>query len=45
MYLLSCKTCSKQNTAKTIDKSGSRWNNYRTDARKAATGYTESCKQ
>ena len=45
IYLLSCKTCGKQYTGKTVDKFRSRWNNYKTDARKAASGNIESCKQ
>ena len=45
IYLLSCKTCGKQYTGKTVDKFKSRWNNYKTDARKAASGNIESCKQ
>ena len=31
--------------AKTVDKFRSRWNNYKTDARKAASCNIESCKQ
>ena len=30
---------------KTVDMFRSRWNNYKTDARKAASGNIESCKQ
>ena len=45
IYLLSCKTCDKQYTGKTVDKFSSRWNNYKLDARKAASGNIESCKQ
>ena len=45
IYLLSCKTCGKQYTGKTVDKFRSRWNNYKTDARKAASGNIGSCKQ
>ena len=30
--LLSCKTCGKQHTDKTVDKFRSRWNNYKKDA-------------
>ena len=36
IYLLSCKTCGKQYTSNTVDKFSSRWNNYKTDTRKAA---------
>ena len=43
--MLSCKTCGKQYTGKTVDKFRSRSNNYKTDARKAASGNLESCKQ
>ena len=32
-------------TGKTVDKFRSRWNNYKTDARKAASGNKEICKQ
>ena len=45
IYLLSCKTCGEQYTGKTVGKFRSRWNNYKTDARKAASGSIESCKQ
>ena len=45
LYFLSCKTCGKQYTGKTVDKFKCRWNNYKTDARKAASGNIESCKQ
>ena len=45
IYLLSCKTCGKQYTGKTVDKFRSRWNNYKMDARKAASGNIESYKQ
>ena len=31
--------------AKTVDKFRSRWNNYKRDPRKAASGNIESCKQ
>ena len=34
IYLLSCKTCGKQYTGKTVDKFKSRWNHYKTDAGK-----------
>ena len=43
--LLSCKIYGKQYTGKTVDKFRRRWNNYKTDARKAATGNIESYKQ
>ena len=42
--LLSCKTCGKQYTGKTVDKFRSRCN-YKTHTRKAASGNIESCKQ
>ena len=43
--MLSCKTYGKQYTGKTVDKIRSIWNNYKTDARNAASGNIESCKQ
>ena len=43
--MLSCKTCGKQYTGKTVDKFRSRWNNYKKDAREAARDNIESCKQ
>ena len=43
--MLSCKTCGKQYTGETVDKFRSRWNNYKTDPRKAASGNIESRKQ
>ena len=45
LYLLSFKTCGKQYTGKTVDKFRSRWNNYKMDAKKAASSNMESCKQ
>ena len=42
---MSCKTCGKQYTGKTVGKFRSRWNNCKTDARKAANDNVESCKQ
>ena len=45
IYFLSCKICGKQHTGKSVDKFRSRWNNYKTDARRAASGNIESCKQ
>ena len=45
IYLLSCKKCGKQYTGKIVDMFMTRWNNCKTDARKAARGNTESCKQ
>ena len=46
IYLLKCKTCSKQYTGKTVDKFSSRWINYNKNARKAASGkLVVSCKQ
>ena len=44
-FLSTSKTCGKQYTGKTVDKFKVRWNNYKTDARKAASGNIESCKQ
>ena len=43
--LLSCKTCGKQYIGKAVKKFGSRCDNYKTDARKEASGKIESCKQ
>ena len=45
IYLLSCKTCGKQYSGERVDKFKSGCNNYKTDARKAASINTESCKQ
>ena len=45
IYMLSCKICGKQYTSKAVDKFRNRWNNYKTDARKAASGNIENCKQ
>ena len=45
IYLLSCKTCSKKYTGKTVDKFRSRCSKYKTDASKAASLDKESCKQ
>ena len=45
MYLLSGKTGGKQYTGKRVNKFSSRWSNYETDTRKAASGNAESCKQ
>ena len=45
IYLLSCKTCGKQYTGKTVGKFRSRWNNYKMNAKKAASSNMESCKQ
>ena len=45
IYSLTCKTCGKQYTGKTVDKFRSRWNNYKTGARKAASSNIESCKR
>ena len=45
IYLLICKACGKQYTGKTVDKFRSRWNDYKTDATKAASGNIEYCKQ
>ena len=45
IYFLSCKTCGKQYTGKTGDKFRIRWNNYKTDAWKAASDNIKNCKQ
>ena len=42
IYLLSCKTCGKQYTGKTVDKFTSRCNNYKTHPGKGASGKRES---
>ena len=43
--MLSGKTCGMEYTGKAVGKFKSRCNNYKTDARKAASGNTESRKQ
>ena len=43
--MLSGKACGKEYTGKAVDKFKSRWNNYKTNARKAASGNIESRKQ
>ena len=43
--MLNGKTCGKQYTGKTVETFRSRWNNYKKDARKAASCNIESCKQ
>ena len=45
IYLLNCKTYGKQCAGKAVDRFKSKWNNYRTDARKSTNGNTKSCKQ
>ena len=45
IYLVNCKTCGKQYTGKTVDNFRSRWNKYKTDARKAASENIEISKQ
>ena len=45
IYLLNCKTYGKQYAGKAVDRFKSKWNNYRTDARKSTNGNTKSCKQ
>ena len=45
IHLLCCKTCGKQYSGKTVGRFRSRWNNYKMDARKAASGNIESWKQ
>ena len=45
IYLLNYKIYGKQYTGKIADKFRSRWNNYKTDTRKAASGNIDSCKQ
>ena len=45
IYLFSCKTFGKQYTGKTTDHFRSRWNNYKSEARKAESGNMENVKQ
>ena len=45
IYLFNYKTCRKQYTGKTNDHFRSRWNNYKSEARKAESGNMENVKQ
>ena len=45
IYLLSCKSCGKQTVGNTTDHFRSRWNNYKSHARKAESGNMEDVKQ
>ena len=45
IYLLSCKSCGKQYVGNTTDHFRSRWNNYKSDVRKAESGNMENVKQ
>ena len=45
IYLLSCKSCGKQYVVNTTHRSRSRWNNYKSDVRKAESGGMENVKQ
>ena len=45
IYLLSCKSCSKQYVGNTTNHFRSRWNNYKSDVRKAESGDMENVKQ
>ena len=45
IYLLSCKSCGKQYVGNTIDHFRSRWNNYKSDVRKAESGDMKNVKQ
>ena len=45
IYLFNCKTCGKECTGKTTDHFRSRWNNYKSEARKAESGSMENVKQ
>ena len=45
IYLLSCKSCGKQYVGNTTDHFRSRWNNYKSDVRKAESGDMENVKQ
>ena len=40
-----CKACDKQYTGKTTDHFRSRWNNYKSEARKGKGGNMENIKQ
>ena len=42
IYLFNYKTCRKQYTGKTNDHFRSRWNNYKSEARKAESGNMEN---
>ena len=45
IYLLSCKSCGKQYVDGTSDHFRSRWNNYKSDVRKAESGDMKNVKQ
>ena len=45
IYLFNCTTCGKQYTGKTTDHLRSRWNNYKSEARKAESGNMENVNQ
>ena len=45
IYLLSCESCGKQNLSNTTDHFRSRWNNYKSDSRKAESADMENVKQ
>ena len=45
IYLLSCKSCGKQYVCNTTNHFTSRWNNYKSDVRKAGSGNIEDVKQ
>ena len=45
IYLFNCNTCCKQYTGKTTDHFRSRWNNYKSEARKAESDNMENIKQ
>ena len=45
IYLFNCKTCGQQYTGKTTDHLRSRWNNYKSEARKAESGNMENVNQ
>ena len=45
IYLLNCRTCGKQYTGKTADRFRYRWNSYKMEASKAASGDMENVKQ
>ena len=45
IYLLSCKSCGKQDVGNTTDHFRSRWNNCKSDVKKAESGNIENVKQ
>ena len=45
IYLLSCKSCGKQDVGNTTDHFRNRWNNYTSDVRKVESGGMKNVKQ